>query len=277
VSSVTLDLPGGVLEAAARLAQKRNVPRAEIFALAIEAWGRMEQLESDLAASRAGAEAQARRLTELGRELEELRAAADRDLVEARATAARASSRLAEREREVAEGAAARRELEGELGPLRAGLEAAREEMTRRRKEAAAALRRATELEELDRKKVLAVMRDAEVAKLRAHAQELMVSVQKLEKDLEYSKLDGSLKAKKLDSTARQLAVSGRMRRALEARLKGLQRDAFASERHIGVLLRDRARLREELRRLARIMNRGLATPPVPRSRKRRAAAARQP
>jgi hypothetical protein len=263
---VTLDLPGGVLETAARLAQKRNVPRAEIFALAIEAWGRMEHLEMDLAAARAEAERQSRRLTDLARDLEA-----------ARAGVARASAELAEREREVGEGAVARRALEHELGPLRAGLEAAREEMTRLRREAASAVRRAAELEELDRKKVLAVMRDGEVVKLRAHAQELVVGAQKLDKELEYSKLDGSLKAKKLDSTARQLAVSGRLRRDLEARLKRLQRDAFASERQIGVLLRDRARLREELRRLARIINRGLASAPRPASRKPRPAGTRKP
>jgi chromosome segregation ATPase len=254
MSSITLDLPTDVLEAAARLAQQRNVPRSEIFALAIGAWTRLEALEAELAEMRAGAERQAERVGELARNLED-----------ARAGAARLAAELEEARRARDDGAAACRAFEAELGPLRASLEAAREETARLRQETAAAARRAAELEELDRKKVLTVMRDGEVAKLRNHGQELMVGVQKLEKDLEYQKMETSLARAKLETTARRVAATDRLRRGLETKVKKLEKDSFASEREIGVLLRDRARLREELRRLARIINRGLAGPPTPR------------
>jgi len=248
MSSVTLDLPADVLEAAARLAQQRNVPRGEIFALAIGAWTKVEALEAELTEARGQAGRQANRLGILARDLEE-----------ARAGAARLAAELDEVRRARDEGDAARRALEAELGPVRASLEAAREETAKLRKETAAAVRRAGELEELDRKKIVTVMRDAEVAKLRAHAQDLVVQVQKMEKDLEYQKIETSLARGKLEATARKLAVTDRLRRRLDAKRKALERDGFASEREIGRLLRDRGRLREELRRVARIINSGLS------------------
>ncbi|MEK7474048.1 MAG: hypothetical protein AAB152_00300 [Candidatus Coatesbacteria bacterium] len=265
MSSITLDLPADVLEAAARLAQQRNVPRSEIFALAIGAWTRLEALEAELSGLRAEAGRQAEHVGELARNLED-----------ARTGAARLSAELEETHRSRDEGAAARLALEAEVGPLRASLEASREETARLRRETAAAVSRATELEELDRNKVLTVMRDAEVAKLRNHGQELMVGVQKLEKDLEYQKMETSLARAKLDTTARRMTAADRLRRGLETKVKKLEKDSFASEREIGVLLRDRARLREELRRLARIINRGLAESPSPRAARPRRSTPRK-
>src|SRR5512140_2787266 len=116
MSSITLDLPADVLEAAARLAQQRNVPRSEIFALAIGAWTRLEALEAELAEARAGAARLTEHVGELARNLED-----------ARAGAARLSAELEETRRSRDEGAAARLALEAEVGPLRASLEAARE------------------------------------------------------------------------------------------------------------------------------------------------------
>ena len=73
-----------------------------------------------------------------------------------------------------------------------------------------------------------------------------------------------------LGATARRLAASARQARLLEARLKAMEKNAFASERQIGGLMRDRARMREELRRLARLINRGLAEPAKPPVRRPR-------
>lgn len=257
MSSVTLDLPQEVLEAAARLAQQRNIPRSEVFSLAIGAWSRVAALEVDLDQARTEAGRQAGRLIELARDLEEARAGTER------LSAEREEARAARDE-----AVKACRSLEAEISPLRAALQAAREESARLRREAAASAKRAEELEELDRKKVVAVMRDAEVAKLRAHAQDLVVGIQKLEKEVEYKKLEGKLCRDKLEATSRRLAASEKLRKTLEARRKRMERDSFASDREIGGLLRERAKLREELRRLARIINKGLARPEARKPRK---------
>ncbi len=127
------------------------------------------------------------------------------------------------------------------------------------RREADDARRRAAEAEARERGKVEAVMRDAEIAKLRRHAQDLIVRSQQLDKDLEYARLDGALKGRRLAVLERRLVAETRRAKDLEKKHRTAQRDAFTAERRVGDLMRDRATLRENLKSLARLLKGGTA------------------
>ena len=113
-------------------------------------------------------------------------------------------------------------------------------------------------LDERDRQKVLAVMRDQEVKKIRRHAQEVSMIAQELEKEVAYQRMDVDLKTKKIENLSRQLEVATKQKKKLEAGFVKQQKESFKSERQIGRLMQERAKLRKELQHLARILNRGL-------------------
>jgi len=241
--SVTVDLPTDLLEDVSRLAQQLNIPRSDVYRLALTAYARSLQLEQEVTVAR------------------EALAAADRDhrvkdrlAGQARATIVGLSAELEtvreERDRAVrtARGASATTvRLTRDLAAARgAALDA-----EQRRDEAE---RRAQDLEERDRQKVLAVLRDQEVATLRRRHQELGVVVQKLEQELVYQRMEADLKTKKMAGLERQLESAVKQRAEFETGFKREQQETFKSERQIGRLLQERARLRDELKRLAGLL-----------------------
>jgi chromosome segregation ATPase len=250
--SVTIDLPADLLDVVSRLAEAQNVPRADIYRLAVASYARFLELERELDGAR-----ESRGEALRARDLEQRASRSARALVISLSQQVDDTSR----ERDLAVRTARTTALE--YRRLAAELDVAREAATesRRRREVAEA--RALELEERDRQKVLAVLRDQEVATLRRRHQELAVTVQKLEQDLVYQRMDAGMKDKKLAGLERQLEAMTKQKGEFETGFKREQKETFKGERQIGRLMQERAKLRDELKRLAGLINRapGAAAP----------------
>lgn len=255
--SVNLDLPQEALDEVARLAQQLNVHRVDVFVQAVAKLAQSFALEQELSLLREHLAA-AREST----------GSLDRRVRDQEADLARLGDDLGEARDEAAAARRDRASLLQEIAAIRtaaAGLAEERQKLADERNRAAA---RAREMEEQDRRKTLDVMRDAEVEKVRRHAQEIAVQAQKLEEDLEYQRMDAGLKAKRIESLSRRLSSASRMKKRFETDLTRQRKELFQSERQIGLLLRDRAKLRGELRQLGRILSRGELLKPTKTVRK---------
>jgi chromosome segregation protein len=239
--SVTLDLPADVLDAANRLARDLNCHRAEVFARAVAAWSRAGDLEHDLAAARDRADGLARRIVSLAAQEARVRAAA-------RA----AAGDLSDTREVLAAAVAARRRAEAEIRLARTRAAVAEADAADARRAVAAAERRARAAEEREMAKSAAAVRDAEVARLRDHARDLAVRMQALEADLAHARMESALAKKNARAAASRAAAAERKLPPLRKRFADAEREGFRAERQIGLLLRERARLRDELRRFAR-------------------------
>lgn len=253
MASVTVDLPAELLEEVGRLAQQMNVPRTDVYRLAVLAYARSLAQELELAEARSARAAAAR----------------DRQVSDRAARAQRAVILSLSRELEAVRGErdVAVRQARGatlEARRMAADLAGARDSAREAHRLREAAERAAADLAERDRQKVLAVMRDQEVAALRRRHQDVSVAVQKLEQELVYQKMDADLKARKITGLERQLAATTRQKTEFEAGFKREQKETFKSERQIGRLLQERARLRDELKRLAGMMTRSARVPAPP-------------
>ncbi len=239
--AVTLDLPADVLDAVNLLARQYNVSRTEIFARAVGMWGRVEALEEALASHRdrlAEGERRSATLTAL-----EARARAAARAATAGAEALRDELRVTLRGKRLAE-------AEIRVARDRAALAEARAGDARR--EAAAAEGRARAAEERDLAKSAEAARDAEVVRLRDHARELAVRMQRLETDLAHRAMETRMAVKKAAAAATRATAAERRLPPLTRQLAQSRKSEYAAERQIGVLLKDRAALREALRKLAR-------------------------
>ena len=107
-----------------------------------------------------------------------------------------------------------------------------------------------------------AAVRDAEVARLRDHARELAMRMQKLEADLAHRVMQSTLAVQKAAAATARAIMAERRIPPLTRKLAQAQKDGFSAERQIGALLRDRAKLRESLRNLVREISRAGSPPP---------------
>jgi len=254
--SVTLDLPAEVLDAVNRLAQRLNVSRTEVLVRAVGAWAGADQLAAALATERARAAGLERRVASLsGQE------------AAARTAARHAETILGPLRDQLGLALQARRRAEAEVRLARdRAMLSAREADTAKR-EALAAETRARAAEERDMAKSAAAVRDAEVARLRDHARELAVRMQKLEADLAHRVMQANLAVKKAAVAGVRAAAAERRILPLTRKLAQAEKDGFAAERQIGGLLRDRAGLREALKKYSRELSRG-GSPPAAKPRR---------
>ena len=257
--SLNLDLPQEVLDEVARLAQQLNVHRVDVFVRAVENLAQSLALEKEIAQAR----------TELG-EARETITTLERAVAAEEARIDELSGDLAESRRETNAARKSKTSLLSEISALRAAaakMAGGQQDLIDQRDAARA---RSDEMEERDRKKTLATMRNAEVEKTRRHAQELAVRAQKLQEEIEYQRMDTALKSKKLETVSQRLQTASRMRKKLQADSARQKKDLFRSERQIGQLMRDRAKLRSDLKELGRLLNRGAAAGPAARKPKGR-------
>lgn len=239
--SVTLDLPAEVLDAVNRLAQKLNVSRAEVLVRAVGVWAGADDLAAALAAERD-------RAGELERRVASLRG----QEAAARTAARRAGAALDPLRDQLGVALQARRRAETEVRLARERAERAGHAADAAKREAQAAEARARAAEEREMAKSAAAVRDAEVARLRDHARELAVRMQTLEADLAHRVMQAGQAGKKAAAAAARATAAERKIPPLIRKLTQAEKAGFAAERQIGGLLRDRAKLREALKKLAR-------------------------
>ncbi len=244
--SLNLDLPQETLDEVSHLAQDFNVHRVDIFVKAVAKLAQSFELEKELAA-----------LTQETTNARERIASLETRIQDQDSFATRITKDLEETRNNAAAAMETRSSLLLEITALKQSATRMADEeaaMRRQRDNAGAQVR---DLEERDRRKVISVMRDHEVAKLRKHAQDLAVKLQKLEEECTYQRMDGDLKAKKIDALARQLSSATSTKKEFQKKFTKQQKDSFRSERHIGRLMQERARLRGELNQLAKLLSRG--------------------
>lgn len=257
--SLNLDLPQESLDEVARLAQQMNVHRVDVFVRAVSRLSQSLALEKEIAETRD-------RLAEAEKGISRLDAAiaAEKAIVEELGGA------LADARRETDAARKAKASLLTEISALRAAaarMAGDQQDLVDQRDDAAA---RSAEAEERQRKKTLEVIRSEEIGKIRRHAQEISVRAQKLQEELEYRRMDADLRTKKLDAAVRRLQSVSRQKKRFEAEAARQRKELFVSERQIGQLLRDRARLRAELKTLGRLLNRGQTIRPPAKKAARR-------
>jgi chromosome segregation ATPase len=253
VPGLNLDLPQEILDEVSRLAQKFNVHRADVLVRAVQALVKSFPLEEESAGLK-------NRLAEAAREKESLG-----EWLKAQTAAA---GHLAEERdalgRQVADLAEETGALKRDLSEIRVAADGLAQELKNTIAERDTAVKLTRELEEKDRQKVLSVMRDGEVDKLRKHAREIAMHVQELEKELAYQRMEAGVMKKKIESLSRQLAITLKQKKEIDAGFLVQQKDTFKSDRQIGRLLKERADLRAELHKLASLLHKGSGPPPKP-------------
>ena len=256
MATVTVDLPADLLEEVNRLAREHNVPRADVYREAVATYARALDQARELGTAR-------ETLAAMDRE----RARTDREVRDRRAFVIGLSGTVESisRERDVAvqrsrETTLRCQALAREIASVRAAIREAEARQLQ-------AERTAAQLEERDRQKVLAVMRDRQVESLRKNLQELGVTMQKLESELAYQRMDLGQKAGRLATLTRQLATALGQKKQFETGFLRQQKETFRIERQVGKLLQERARLRDELKRLAGLFGKLPGTTPA-RTRK---------
>ncbi len=246
MASLKLDLPQDTLNEVSHLAQQLNVHRADILVQAVARFAQLLAVNQELSLVRD-------QLAEAGRSGKIFA----QDLQRQRPTTIQPTQELENVRRQATDAIQAKSQLQKELNALRLAMTTMRHEHEALSRQCDTAVAHTKELEERDKQKVVTVMRDAEVKKLRRHAQEVILTAQKLERELEYQRMDGDLKSKKIDKLAQQLSIVTQQKKASEASYTKQQKESFKSERQIGRLLKERANLRAELRQLVKDLNQG--------------------
>jgi len=254
---LNLDLPQEILDEVSRLAQKFNVHRADVLVRAVQALVKSFTLEEETATLQARLAEAAREKESLGEWLKAQTAAAGH-LAEERDALGRQVADLAE---EV-------ETLKRDLSEIRMTADRQAQELRKTFAERDAAVKLAGELEDKDRQKILTVMRDAEVDKLRKHARDMAMHVQELEKELAYQRMESGVMKNKIESLSRQLAAALKQKKELETKHLAQQNETFKSDRQIGRLLKERAALRAELHKLASLLRQGSSPASKPPARK---------
>jgi chromosome segregation ATPase len=251
---LNLDLPQEVLDEVSQLAQKFNVHRTDVLIRAVKALTRALELESEAERLKVQLAETAKEKESLGEWLKAQTAAVGK-LAGERDALSRHSADLAE-QTEI---------LKRDNTELKVGIDRTGQELKVTIAERDAALKQSRELEEKDRQKVLSVMRDAEVEKLRKHAREIAMNVQELEKELAYQRMEADVMKKKLESLTRQTAFTLKLKKELEGKFIIQQKDTFKSDRQVGRLLQERAKLRGELNELVKLLHKGIGVPKAAR------------